>query len=66
MFGILKKIVSAKTDDNKEMGFLDHLEELRWHVIRAGISVIFFASISLVYQDEIFKYIIFAPKQGDF
>ena len=26
--------------DSKEMSFLDHLEELRWMLIRIGIAVI--------------------------
>lgn len=50
-------------DESKEMGFLDHLEELRWHVIRAGIAVIVIAIIALVFQNEVFEYIIYAPKK---
>lgn len=50
----------------KEMGFLDHLEELRWHVVRAGIGVIILAIIALVFQKQVFEYIIFAPKRPDF
>jgi sec-independent protein translocase protein TatC len=53
-------------NEEREMGFLDHLEELRWHVIRAGLSVIAFAMVALVFQKEIFEYIIFAPKKPDF
>lgn len=49
-----------------EMGFLDHLEELRWHVIRAAIVIVIFAIVALVYQEWIFKNIIFAPKNADF
>jgi sec-independent protein translocase protein TatC len=52
--------------EEKEMAFLDHLEELRWHVVRS-VSVIFIAMItSFVYIKEIFKYIIFAPGRIDF
>lgn len=49
-----------------EMGFLDHIEELRWHVIRAAIAIVAFAILALVYQEWIFKNIIFAPKNADF
>lgn len=66
MFGLFKKIVSSNPDENKEMGFLDHLEELRWHVIRAAISILVFAVIALIFQYEVFEYIIFAPKKPDF
>jgi sec-independent protein translocase protein TatC len=52
--------------EEKEMAFLDHLEELRWHVVRS-VSVIFIAMIlSFVYIKEIFKYIIFAPGRIEF
>ncbi|MBL0027316.1 MAG: twin-arginine translocase subunit TatC [Saprospiraceae bacterium] len=69
MSGLLKKIVSGaklSKDDSKEMGFLDHLEELRWHVIRAGIAVIAISSVALMFQNEIFEYVIYAPKKPSF
>lgn len=69
MKGFFKNIVSGpdgSPEKNSEMGFLDHLEELRWHVIRAGISVIVFAIIALVFQNEVFEYIIYAPKKPEF
>jgi sec-independent protein translocase protein TatC len=69
MIGLLKKVFSGNDvakGDEPEMGFLDHLEELRWHVIRAGIAVISFAIIALVFQKEVFEYIVYAPKKADF
>ncbi|MFN8339792.1 MAG: twin-arginine translocase subunit TatC [Saprospiraceae bacterium] len=69
MSGLLKKVISGhitQTDDGKEMGFLDHLEELRWHVIRAGIAVCVFAIVALIFQNEVFEYIVYAPKKPDF
>jgi sec-independent protein translocase protein TatC len=69
MLGLLKKVFSgnqAEKGDETEMGFLDHLEELRWHVIRAGIAVVSFAIIALVFQKEVFEYIVYAPKKPDF
>lgn len=66
MIGLLQKIIKGNTTESTEMGFLDHLEELRWHVIRAGISVLVFTIIALIFQKEIFEYIIFAPKKPDF
>jgi sec-independent protein translocase protein TatC len=69
MKGFFKKIVSGPDgtpEETNEMGFLDHLEELRWHVIRAGISVVVFAIIALTFQKEVFEYIIYAPKKADF
>ncbi len=65
----LKKILNKNikpSEGEGEMGFLDHLEELRWHIIRAGLSVLFFAVLALIFQNQIFEYIIFAPKKADF
>lgn len=71
MAGFLKKLMKGPDsviveDDSKEMSFLDHIEELRWHIIRGGLVVISIAFIALFFQDEIFEYIIFAPKKPDF
>ncbi len=49
-----------------EMSFLDHLEELRWHLFRAFISVFVFSVIAFVYKDVVFDYIILAPSSPDF
>lgn len=48
------------------MSFLDHLEELRWHVIRAlgAIGVCMIAAF--IFSREIFDNIIFAPAKTDF
>ncbi|MEO6283231.1 MAG: twin-arginine translocase subunit TatC [Dyadobacter sp.] len=50
----------------KEMSFLGHLEELRWHVIRAGGSILVFAILAFIYIKEIYHYVIIAPSQPDF
>lgn len=50
----------------KEMSFLDHLEELRWHVVRA-VAAIFICMIGVFIGAEwIFNNIIFAPAKTDF
>jgi len=50
----------------KEMSFLEHLEELRWHVIRALIAVIIFTIVAFILAPWIFENIIFAPAKVDF
>jgi sec-independent protein translocase protein TatC len=47
--------------EEKEMAFLDHLEELRWHVVRASASIVIGMIASFIYIKEIFEYVIFAP-----
>ncbi|GGH54734.1 twin-arginine translocase subunit TatC [Dyadobacter endophyticus] len=52
--------------EGKEMSFLSHLEELRWHVIRAGASILVFAILAFVYIKELYHYVIIAPSRADF
>ena len=51
---------------DKEMSFLDHLEDLRWHLFRSFLSVIVLASIAFLAKDFIFNVLIFGPKHSDF
>lgn len=41
--------------ENKQMSFLDHLEELRWRLMRSAIAVIIFAIVIWIYQKEIME-----------
>lgn len=52
--------------DVAEMSFLDHLEELRWHILRSLSSVLVFAIIVFLFKDFVFDKIILAPKNADF
>lgn len=52
--------------EEKEMSFLDHLEELRWHVVRAVASIFIMMILAFIYTKEIFEYIVFAPGRVDF
>lgn len=57
---------SAKEVGEKEMSFLEHLEELRWHVIRALAAVVVFTIAAFAMARWIFENIIFAPARVDF
>jgi len=50
----------------KEMSFLDHLEELRWHIIRSLASIMVFAVAAFIFRDFIWHNIILAPSRVDF
>jgi len=52
--------------DPKEMGFLEHLEELRWMLIRSGIAVIVGAIIAFPLADWILDEILVRPLQTQF
>jgi len=49
-----------------EMSFLEHLEELRWHIIRSVLSVVILTITAFIFKDLIFNKIILAPKNPDF
>lgn len=53
-------------EGGKEMSFLDHLEQFRWHLFRSAIAVAAGAAVVFGFQDEVFKYIVLAPKNSDF
>ncbi len=59
-------IKKRKKQTEKEMSFLDHLEELRWHLIRSVLAIVILASIAFLAKDFIFNVLIFGPKQADF
>ena len=64
------KLVKAIQDKGKtieaEMSFFEHLEALRWHLIRAAISVVVFALVAFFNYHFIFNNIIMGPFQPDF
>tara|TARA_B100000965_G_scaffold399892_1_gene420793 strand:+ start:19392 stop:20222 length:831 start_codon:yes stop_codon:yes gene_type:complete len=53
-------------DDDKEMGFLDHLEELRWHLVRSVVAIVVFSVAAFLAKDFVWKGVILAPIYSDF
>jgi sec-independent protein translocase protein TatC len=49
-----------------EMSFLDHLEELRWHLIRSVLAIVIVATAAFIFKDFIFDVLLFGPKNKDF
>ncbi len=52
--------------DPKEMSFVDHLEELRWNIIRSVIAILVFSLAAFLTMNLIFHHIILAPARTDF
>ena len=48
------------------MSFLQHLEILRWHLVRSSIAIVVFAILAFLGKKVLFDVIIFGPKQPDF
>jgi sec-independent protein translocase protein TatC len=53
-------------DGEKEMSFLQHLEELRWHIIRSILAIVFFMIIAFIFKNVLFNTIILGPKSPNF
>jgi sec-independent protein translocase protein TatC len=49
-----------------EMTFLEHLEELRWHIIRSALAIVIFSIMAFVLKRVIFDYILLGPSNPDF
>ncbi|MES2386528.1 MAG: twin-arginine translocase subunit TatC [Bacteroidota bacterium] len=52
--------------DEKEMTFIDHLEELRWHIIRSLAAILVFAVAAFCFKRFIFHDLILGPSRPDF
>ncbi len=59
-------MAKTKTANPNEMSFLDHLEELRWHLIRSVAAVVIIGSVAFLMKDFIFDTVLFGPKKMDF
>ena len=49
-----------------EMTFLEHLEELRWHLMRSLIAIVVIAILVFLAKDFVWHHIILAPSRTDF
>ena len=57
--------VDKKEGDGKEMTFLDHLEELRWHIIRSLAVIVGLGIVLFIFQEKVFE-VINGPTRTDF
>jgi sec-independent protein translocase protein TatC len=55
-----------KKQEDKEMTFWEHLDELRGALIRSIIAIIILTIIAIVFKKVLFDYVILAPKDPDF
>lgn len=52
--------------EEEEMTFLDHLEELRWRLVRSAIAITIGAIVIFIAKDFVFDKIVFGPRNLDF
>ncbi|MBK8830126.1 MAG: twin-arginine translocase subunit TatC [Saprospiraceae bacterium] len=60
----MAKVISNKNPN--EMSFFEHIEELRWHLFRAAISVLVVTIIVFLLKDFVFQEVILGPTTPDF
>lgn len=63
LFNFKSKKTAAASDD---MTFLQHLEVLRWHLVRATIAVVVVSIIAFFQKEWLFDVVLFGPKKADF
>ena len=61
-----KKKPPEPPSPDKEMSFWEHLDELRWHLVRSIAAVLVLAIVAFLFKDFIFDRIILAPIRQDF
>jgi len=52
--------------EKSEMTFIDHLEELRVHIIRSVLAILVMAVIIFIYRNWVFDNVIYGPLNPDF
>jgi sec-independent protein translocase protein TatC len=60
-----QRIRGRETDDS-EMSFIDHLEALRWHIVRSILAILIAAILFFIFIDWIFDNVIMGPTRSEF
>jgi sec-independent protein translocase protein TatC len=55
-----------RTPGQAEMSFIEHLEALRWHIVRSVLAIVVLAVFAFIKIDWIFEHIIMGPLKQDF
>jgi sec-independent protein translocase protein TatC len=56
--------ISESSD--REMGFFDHIEALRWHIMRSAAAVVVLSVVAFAKKEWMFDYLLFGPTRSDF
>ncbi len=60
------RIAGKNKGEQAEMGFFDHIEELRWHIMRSVIVWLVAAIGIFIYKDWVYDNVILAPSNEKF
>jgi sec-independent protein translocase protein TatC len=61
-----KRIRGKAVSEQEEMTFFDHIEELRWHLMRSVFAWLIAAIAIFIYIDWVYDHIILAPANENF
>ena len=50
----------------KDMSFLGHLEELRWHLVRSASAIFIIGILLFIFQKEVYEHFLLAHRKSDF
>ncbi len=56
-----RKLIGEEVEEEKEMTFLDHLEELRWRIIYALGGVVVGTIVAWIFIDFFIEHILLLP-----
>ncbi|QMU64794.1 MAG: twin-arginine translocase subunit TatC [Flavobacteriaceae bacterium] len=54
------------SNQGKEMSFLTHLEELRWHLVRSFLAIIIVAAVIFIFKETIYDDFLLAHRDANF
>jgi sec-independent protein translocase protein TatC len=60
------KVVKPKTNPTDQMSFLEHLEELRWRIIKGFIGILVGVVVSFIFSDFVIDTVLLGPTKADF
>ena len=63
---LIKAIKEKGQNMEAEMSFFDHLEALRWHLVRSAIAIVIFTIGAFYFYDFIFDTVIMGPSRPSF
>jgi sec-independent protein translocase protein TatC len=59
-------MADTTTENNAQMSFMQHLDALRWHLVRSAIAIALCAIVLFLYNNFLFDTVIFGPLKQDF
>jgi sec-independent protein translocase protein TatC len=63
---LLKRLQKNKSGEAAEMTFIDHLEELRGHLLRSVVAIVVGGIVVAVYNDFFVKQVLMGPTHANF